>query len=568
MKHLRTILSWQKFEEELSKIIARFPVTFITIVSAGVVLMLMIADNDFFSDDVFGRLLLTLSFLFWTSVSAVLFCESMRYSKRTGLLFNAFVVLAGSFYYVVLPHNLSGLSFEFFLTQFLVHFALALSVSFTFIVGEYIRNNYKDIEYYNTTFAYGTSIFLAVVVGVCVSLSGSALLGTIDLLFSPEWLSHEAYLYVLVAAWIFAGPLFLLSRLPGGLVQELKAGDAFMQFIVRYIATPFIVIYFIILYLYTIQVLANFSQWPQGEVAWLVIWFSIFGYVSYILSFHLKHERFVSLVRTWFPILLIPQLAMLFYAIGLRIDQYGWTVNRYIVVVFGIWLVGLSLYYIVAKQKSKLVCIPASLFVVTIIVSVGPWSMFNISVQSQTNKINHYLATGIDNLSQAEKGNVASSIRYLCQYHGCNTVYSIEQLNELLPEKNLNYWEIQEALGVTEIYAGEHDEIVYYYFNHDLFSVDGFKTLTEFNSYDSSQDNNNAFYDTKQQSLKVGDASIALGVSQIDLELNTVNSNPRERQLEGEYFDITHLDKTYRVFISNMTINDGLIENMFGWVAY
>jgi hypothetical protein len=73
---------------------------------------------------------------------------------------------------------------------------------------------------------------------------------------------------------------------------------------------------------------------------------------------------------------------MLFYAIYLRVAQYDITINRYFVIVFGLWLFGLSLYYIISKNK-RLIVIPASLTAITLIISIGPWSVYNLPESRQ-----------------------------------------------------------------------------------------------------------------------------------------------------------------------------------------
>jgi hypothetical protein len=140
--------------------------------------------------------------------------------------------------------------------------------------------------------------------------------------------------------------------------------------LIKYIATPFIYVYFIILYAYTIKVLSNFGDWPKGEVSWMVIGFSIFGYIIYIFSYIFEEKNnFIKSFRTFFPFVVIPQIFMLFYAIYLRIAQYDITVNRYIVVIFGIWLFAISLYYVFSRKK-YLAIIPFLLTTFTIIISI------------------------------------------------------------------------------------------------------------------------------------------------------------------------------------------------------
>jgi len=89
-------------------------------------------------------------------------------------------------------------------------------------------------------------------------------------------------------------------------------------------------------------------------------------------SYFDEQSGFIKTFRKYFPFVVIPQIAMLFYAIYLRIAQYDITVNRYFVVVFGIWLLVISLYFIVSKKK-EIAVIPSILTLFTIIISLGPW---------------------------------------------------------------------------------------------------------------------------------------------------------------------------------------------------
>lgn len=148
--------------------------------------------------------------------------------------------------------------------------------------------------------------------------------------------------------------------------------NRFFSFLIRYLATPAVYIYFIILYAYSIKVLLNFSDWPKGIVSWMVIGFSSFGYLTYIFSKPYEDNKIVLFFRKWFPLAVIPQLFMLFYAIGLRIGQYDLTMNRYFVVAFGFWLLVTSLYFLL-RRFALLAFVPASLALISFLISIGPW---------------------------------------------------------------------------------------------------------------------------------------------------------------------------------------------------
>lgn len=79
---------------------------------------------------------------------------------------------------------------------------------------------------------------------------------------------------------------------------------------------PFLILYFVILYSYSVKVLLNFSDWPKGQVSWMVIGFSVFGYALYLFSYSIEKEySLIERMRRYFPAFVLPQVLMLFYAI-------------------------------------------------------------------------------------------------------------------------------------------------------------------------------------------------------------------------------------------------------------
>ena len=169
-------------------------------------------------------------------------------------------------------------------------------------------------------------------------------------------------------------PLYGMYQIQVGQIEKKQYKiPRLFSLLVRYIAVPALVVYFAILYAYSIQVLTHFSDWPKGMISYLVIGFTLFGYATYIFT-RPYEEGMTGTFRKYFPYAVIPQAGMLLYAIYLRIAQYGLTPNRYIVVLFGLLLLGLSLYYIFSQSK-KLIFIPLSFAVTAFLFSIGPWSV-------------------------------------------------------------------------------------------------------------------------------------------------------------------------------------------------
>ena len=242
-----------------------------------------------------------------------------------------------------------------------------------------------------------------------------------------------------VFALTLIAPFYALISLPIRETLDTKKYEInrFFSFLIRYLAIPAIFVYFTILYAYSAKVLLNFSEWPKGVISWMVIGFSSFGYLTYIFSKPYEAGKWVGIFRRYFPYAVIPELLMLAYAIGLRISQYDLTMNRYFVVIFGLWLLGISLYFILSRRKS-LAIIVASLSIISLLISLGPWSVFSLPRVRQEARLMHNLVTAgilqgdtivpldeFNDISRELSGHIASEIKYLCETDECQTIKTL-----------------------------------------------------------------------------------------------------------------------------------------------
>ena len=246
----------------------------------------------------------------------------------------------------------------------------------------------------------------------------------------------------MVLALVLSTPFFALTSVPAKSTFDASkyVETAFFSFLVKYVAIPFVTIYFLILYAYSAKVLANFSEWPKGEVAWMVIGFSFFGYLAYAFSYGLEKDvSFVKKFRKALPFAIMPQTVMLAYAIYLRLAQYDLTANRYFVVVFGIMLLTLSAYFAFSKDK-RLVAIPVAIVAFAAAVSVGPWSVFSLPSARQEARLVHTLeiagmlkdgkvSAPLTPLSKELSVEIYEGADYLVDYAGT------EALKDIFPEQ-------------------------------------------------------------------------------------------------------------------------------------
>ncbi len=115
----------------------------------------------------------------------------------------------------------------------------------------------------------------------------------------------------------------------------------------------------------------------------------------------------------------------MFYSIYLRINQYGFTINRYLVVALGFFSLLSMLYYIFVKNSSNMTII-VLFSIIVLISSIGPVSAYNISAISQNKRLKNLLTknqmlvggkiVANNNISDDDKKEIISIVNYLNDY--------------------------------------------------------------------------------------------------------------------------------------------------------
>src|SRR5690606_24507962 len=125
-----------------------------------------------------------------------------------------------------------------------------------------------------------------------------------------------------------------------------------LKIFVQYILIPLAIIYLLILYAYSAKILVEWNL-PNGWVSMLILWYAVFGILAILLAYPLRDDTdnpWVRLYSRFFFVGLLPLILLLFIAVGVRIGDYGVTELRYYVVLLGIWLMMMALYFIFSKH--------------------------------------------------------------------------------------------------------------------------------------------------------------------------------------------------------------------------
>ena len=210
----------------------------------------------------------------------------------------------------------------------------------------------------------------------------SAILFTIDRLLQIN-VDEKMYYHVwLVIAGVFA-PAFFLAGIPS-LTQKLEKADfsKLLRILLLYIIMPLITVYTAILYIYFAKAIITL-EWPQGLVAHLVLWYSVISAAVIFLTSPLGDiNKWVRMFIFWYAKLVLPIMVIMFVSIGIRIKAYGFTENRYFVVLLGLWVTGIMIYLNLAKNRRNIV-MPISLAIIALLSVFGPWGAYSISKLSQ-----------------------------------------------------------------------------------------------------------------------------------------------------------------------------------------
>ena len=435
------LFNFLKLWEQLRTTARRFPLAIIITLLVTVILISVVHSTSN-NADVLVQIIWALMITFFLSVWVTIHSENIKnISQRKKHALQGLCVIFGGLFFWQFNGDLDIFENALF---FLLSLIGVLGYIFS---APYLQKKIFHPEvYYNYLYSTLSAFILAFIVGILILVLWMIAIGTVDtLLFNIWW---DIFEYWIILSCALMAPIFGLSYLPEhtSVTEKIAPLNNFARFIIKYALFPAVCIYFIILYSYSVKLGFTFGDWPKWEISWLIIGFSILGYMTYILSYiYEKENSFIALFRKYFPYLVLPQVIILFYSIYLRIAQYDLTMNRYFIVIFGICLTGLSLYFIVSKAK-RLIAFPVAFILSSLIISIWPWSIYQLPANSQLASLKWELVEAnilqgdtivplenIADISQELSNSIYTKIDYLCDYHSCHG------LEEVFSEVYLNW---------------------------------------------------------------------------------------------------------------------------------
>ena len=316
---------------------------------------------------------------------------------------------------------------------YLFRFFLFLIAGHLFVLFAPFLLKWDKNAYWNYLKSIGTAIIRSLFFSGILYVGLILALAAIDALFDVSIKGKrygQLFLFCLgiVNTWIY------LSDFPKNILQNTTIYfQKALEVLVKYILIPLVILYLAILYAYSAKIVIQWEL-PKGWVSYLVIALSFLGYIIQVIINPIQKNLkswTINKFYPWFYFLLIPLNALLFVAILRRITDYGITENRYFVIAIGIWNVGILAYLLLSRKKALKV-IPISLFVITLLSSIGFWSAFKVSENSQVNQFNT-LFTSVKNknntATEEELDRLKSILDYLEDRKKVSRLDGITRLN-------------------------------------------------------------------------------------------------------------------------------------------
>lgn len=193
---------------------------------------------------------------------------------------------------------------------------------------------------------------------------------------------------MIIAASIF-WPLYTLSfvpKLPMEKVEDPRYPGPF-AFVLSWVALPILLVYGTIILVYGFQVMM-LGRPPIASVSWLVMGFAAPGILLRFMLYPMREQGtwLVRMFHRYFFLILLPMLALLFWAVIIRLSAYGITEMRYLALMGGVWAGAVALWGLLAESRFRLWHAPAALTVLLMLATVGPWSAESVAYKSQTQR--------------------------------------------------------------------------------------------------------------------------------------------------------------------------------------
>lgn len=528
------LLSVQHLYQGLLTVIKRFPVQFILIITATACWSYYINFDRYGTGSVhaeYVRNLLVKAILvsnigLTLSLASDLLAEKKQFKPAVKWLMRILAILACvALFFLLNPAD----NFADQLRVALLAFACHLFVAFS---------PFMDKGQINGFWQFNKVLFLRFLTAILYSIvlyGGLAIaLVAINGLFNAaiHWKTYMTVFVVIAAGF---SPIFFLAGVPENFVQleEDLSYPKGLKIFTQFVLIPLMSIYLAILLFYEIKIMVSWSL-PKGLVSSLIIGYAVFGILSLLLIHPMKEQEgnsWIKLFSRFFYSMLIPLIILLLLAVWKRVEPYGITESRYILILVALWLTCITAYFLFSK-KQNIKIIPISLAILTMLAVYGPQSASAVSKYSQIARLKKILySKKVEDLNEKP-----SVVRYLISKHGLSVLQPFTSKNLINIENVIdsrddyqyvkNEIKVDSAFSILKIsdkdMSSSSIEYTFVSADNQFLTISGFDYLLDINSYENTEKVFNGIKikidrtDNKDLIINLGDtAKLAINLTKI-----------------------------------------------------
>lgn len=422
--------SLQRLSANFVQVAGRFPLELTTAFTGTICAMMLFEQADNPNERTL-LLLLCSNLALALFLSFTVFAEAWKLSVKSNLILKA----AGLTFMVIVFFSLDPISDETNAFSFIFLFtAFHLLVSFAPFI---YRGSVEAFWEYNMrlflrilTAGLYSSVLYA---GLAIALLSA------DALFDFN-IRSEIYGHLFALVFGVFNTVFFLAGFPADwkAMEEPQPYPKGLKIFTQYVLIPLATVYLGILLAYEGKLVIEWSL-PKGLVSTLVLGYAVYGMLSILLVHPVRFDqgnRWIMTFSRFFYFLLIPLIILLGSAVYLRVNQYGVTESRYILVVLSLWLSGITIYFLISR-KQNIKVIPVSLCLVALLAVWGPQSASAVSRKSQVNRLvvffeeRNSVSNGklVPLANATGSGEATEILRYLITRHGPESLQNYLVIN-------------------------------------------------------------------------------------------------------------------------------------------
>lgn len=350
------------------------------------------ANNEY--TDILARIIAALLFTLPLSLTSWLMKQvNNAYSGIQVYIGQFFAIVFWLLFYFFIPHDFANL-YGSEQSRVIISFIFAWTLPLAWIV---FASNMNSISIRWRCQQFVMKGIVAIVALGIVWWWIAACLSSIEYLFGV-YIDSKIYTDLRILSWSIIWVHIWLSGLVNN--DADRSYITLFRFFWLYIFLPLAFLYALILLFYGLQIWFTWNR-PHGKVTRMVIWYTAFGLVAYLLTYPLRSDhKYIQTAHKAYFISLLLFVLLLAAAIYIRIDEYGLTMERYMVCIIWLWIIIISIGSL-CRNSISLALIIWSFVWLTGFMNYGPRSVHELPITLQYKKLtmllnkNWFLQNGI-----------------------------------------------------------------------------------------------------------------------------------------------------------------------------